>query len=809
MQKAFNNFTWENLPSTNTALEASRLNGINNALDTVDDRVVGFDTTKANQSDMLQAVKTVTFSEATGTFRFTFFNGTYVDVDTDIEKIAVNFDYDDDPTSAHFQQLVITLDDGTVKYVDMSALVTQYDFTDSSQIHFSVVNGNVTATVINGSITENMLQPNFLADCRSAKAGAESAESGAEAKALVAEGWATGTQNGTPVTSGEYYHNNAKYYKEQAEAFTPTGYEQLVNDVEELKEETAEKMVTPTNAVITDGIATFNTIDESYLKGLVVDIEPVQDLHGYDSPWVGGANENKADFVDGYSISLDGEVIEYAGRCATVNPITIEPDTTYYVKRFSDGGQFIYAVYNGSTVVRRVSGVLTGTALNTSGGDKLYVCAYDGTVDGLKPMVTKNSLPTAYSPYSNICPISGHTEVSVLDHGKNFVDIDNAINFEKYSGGIRNGFEFSDCKGTYTISQSVTTNNIYFAYQTTGGTWVESSISPSSLSATFSGVDGKIQIWVASGATIKIQSPYLQLEQGSTATDYEPYTGVTLTIPFGQTVYGGTLDVKMGVLTIEWGIVDLGTLNWAYDSTNTRFTSAGVDLKPPSGIRTEKMYCSALDVLWHGESISPNVTNGVIYTSVGGSVYAHYLIAGGNVNTFKAAMSGVQLCYPLATPTTIQLTPQQIKTLLGENNISASTGDVLSAIYTAMMTSADVETQIDALNIDDLQSAVADLQDDVSDIADDITAIDTRVTTLETNANKITWSSSVSALVDDTTATISDSHITTTSIIEPFYSNSSGDNVVIKNMVATTGQVVLTFDALLETTSFKVRITNL
>lgn len=40
----------------------------------------------------------------------------------------------------------------------------------------------------------------------------------AEANGLKAEGYAVGEQNGTPVTSGEYFENNAKYYNEQAQS---------------------------------------------------------------------------------------------------------------------------------------------------------------------------------------------------------------------------------------------------------------------------------------------------------------------------------------------------------------------------------------------------------------------------------------------------------------------------------------------------------------------------------------------------------------------------------------------------------------
>lgn len=42
----------------------------------------------------------------------------------------------------------------------------------------------------------------------------------------------------------------------------------------------------------------------------------------------------------------------------------------------------------------------------------------------------------------------------------------------------------------------------------------------------------------------------------------------------------------------------------------------------------------------------------------------------------------MQVCYPMATPLYYQLTPQEIKTLLGQNSISADTGSV-SVTYRA------------------------------------------------------------------------------------------------------------------------------
>jgi hypothetical protein len=212
------NTFWENYPSIASPIIDTELNRNEVSVDTVDDRVITLDTTKAEQSDLLQAFKDVSLDSTTGVITFTLFNNTTKTIDTLLEKIAINFDYDDNPSSPHYQNLIIELEDGTYKYIDMSALITQYEFTDSSCISWTIGNdGSVTANIIDGSITGAKLQPNYLADCLSAKSGAESAEADAIAKALVSEGYANGKQNGVPVTSeSPYYHNNAEYFKDQA-----------------------------------------------------------------------------------------------------------------------------------------------------------------------------------------------------------------------------------------------------------------------------------------------------------------------------------------------------------------------------------------------------------------------------------------------------------------------------------------------------------------------------------------------------------------------------------------------------------------
>ena len=213
MQKAHDssyNDYWRNYPNISTPIVQDQLNRMETTMDTIDDRVVTFDTTKADQTDMLQAVRSIGYTASTGTFRVTFFNGSYIDIDTDIEKIAINFDYDDDPTSPNYQKIIITLDDGTKKYIDLSSLITEYEFNSSQTIQAIVQGGEVSFEIINGSVTEDMLESNFLANCRIQV-------SLAEGHAEDSEAWAIGERNSVPVEEqDETYHNNSKWYAQQS-----------------------------------------------------------------------------------------------------------------------------------------------------------------------------------------------------------------------------------------------------------------------------------------------------------------------------------------------------------------------------------------------------------------------------------------------------------------------------------------------------------------------------------------------------------------------------------------------------------------
>lgn len=184
MQKIYSRIKWENLPSEKTAVNESNLNKMDLAVDNLDDRVVAMDASKVDLAKANELVKEILWDESKGTLTIVKMNGSKSVIDTKLEKLAVNFKYD-----PQTQQLVITLDDGTVQNVDLSALITQYEFLEGDEIAFEVTSdGKVKPMIKSGSITEDKLQPNFLADIKveSAKAVA-SAKSAGESETKAAK----------------------------------------------------------------------------------------------------------------------------------------------------------------------------------------------------------------------------------------------------------------------------------------------------------------------------------------------------------------------------------------------------------------------------------------------------------------------------------------------------------------------------------------------------------------------------------------------------------------------------------------------
>lgn len=167
----------------------------------------------------------------------------------------------------------------------------------------------------------------------------------------------------------------------------------------------------------------------------------------------------------------------------------------------------------------------------------------------------------------------------------------------------------------------------------------------------------------------------IQVELGSTASSYDPYAGNTYTIQLGDTVYGGQLDVTGGKMVVDRAMVDLGTLNWAYNTTYVFFiTQSLIDRK----IGVTNMVSDLFKTESGSWSGTPK-TNAIWGNGSNTTVYVQYPLTA--VEDFLALVTGHQLVYELATPFEITLTPQQIDMLLGTNNLWADAGDLTLTYY--------------------------------------------------------------------------------------------------------------------------------
>lgn len=177
----------------------------------------------------------------------------------------------------------------------------------------------------------------------------------------------------------------------------------------------------------------------------------------------------------------------------------------------------------------------------------------------------------------------------------------------------------------------------------------------------------------------------ISINYPSTDTSYHAYNGGIDTIEFGETIWGGQLNVTTGEMVVKHciNLADMGDLNWSYtpwQGVNYIVSNSlrGI-CKPPASNNELGNIIS---------TIYPNVTRGSMSTS---SDKVISLDSNGNLNvidnnysdatSFKTAMSGVMLCYELATPIEIQIDATVVKSLKNYNNIYADTGDIIECVY--------------------------------------------------------------------------------------------------------------------------------
>ena len=538
-----------------------------------------------------------------------------------------------------------------------------------------------------------------------------------------------------------------------------------------------------------DKIVAFNDVSAN--------IEPTQDLHGYSSPWPAGGGVNKYPNCvingsqNGLIVSHDAGNERYNISAGTVSgyaqiisgeTFTLSAGTYYWHVDYSSG-----SVLAGlAPQLRSTDGSTTYATPNTSftlsADTELkprITCQANVTIPSnfsvRLEIVSGSTAPTSWTPYSNICPITGRTGLSVYDDPKyggtvawnQLVENGNFANgTSKWTGSsaeltASNGIARSTMTGSpwnndirqYTIP--VVNGHKYFmgatirqssdafsiGYRNPGGQmglnwfrvtqWTRcetiinvTSSAPNGFSITvrengtnltdewFEAQNVNVfDLTAMFGSTIAdyiysleqadagagvawfrnlFPKPYYAYNAGEetcvSAVNGDPYTKVSVdwTTEAG-TVYGGTLDVVTGLLTVDRAMVDLGTMSWFYQNSagHERFGGTGIRgtvAVPVSADVVINAQCSRYKVISSNQSYNHNAGIGISVTNTDGTIYV-YDDAYTDSNAFRTAMSGVQFCYPLATPLTYQLTPTQVAVLTGTNNVW-STGDSVSVTYT-------------------------------------------------------------------------------------------------------------------------------
>ena len=441
-----------------------------------------------------------------------------------------------------------------------------------------------------------------------------------------------------------------------------------------------KQMKTP--KTITGNPVTFETVEETYAKGAELTFGPIQDLHGYDSPWPAGAGKNKLNAEVKAATTVTG----ITGECFADNRFTISGASTglgdfvtnctpilvssgetisitlFGALSFEAGSLFIY-IGGKNTNFTAVNQQRTLTFDEDTTIDTVRLGCFNGTtVNGdFKVMIEKGATgSSSYVPYENYCPISGRDGLNLTRTGKNQFDPETLTTARATESGgvytfsegtIRTAtklFEVKNPNGQYSLRYKMKTSTnstnlyIYFIYTDntnsrdvsakTANVWNDVVIT-SDPNKTIEG------IYINQYSSTKETAfKDLQIELGSTATAYEEYNGQTYSATFPETVYGGTDEIVGGVGQGEWGYI----------------ASYNGETLPSEWISDRDVY-------------APNTT----------------------------PTTGAEVAYKLATPTSFSTTPTPILLNAGTNVVSTD-ADTAAITYTEMTTLDDMRTLINA-----------------------------------------------------------------------------------------------------------------
>ena len=222
---------------------------------------------------------------------------------------------------------------------------------------------------------------------------------------------------------------------------------------------------------------------KSKVTSCEVSFTPSQDLHGYDSPWPAGGGVNKFNITTAtvkkwqlYSntfktLTDDNQYVSY-----TVNSdesITVTTTSSYYGICFEVASDENIRIFSQNT---QVASVVQSWASYTDAAELFNGSALSCTIPAnnsaclslrfnsagtytVKLQLENGQSASAWTPYSNICPITGWTGAEVTVSGKNLLKTGGLTLGAPSSTEFSNATKRTFTDGTYIIG--LTLNNYY------------------------------------------------------------------------------------------------------------------------------------------------------------------------------------------------------------------------------------------------------------------------------------------------------------------------------------------------------------
>ena len=361
---------------------------------------------------------------------------------------------------------------------------------------------------------------------------------------------------------------------------------------------------------------------------------------------------------------------------------------------------------------------------NTSGQfDTVTGGIMQSFIVGFEPIQSGEGTP---SP-SNIRPITGHTSGEVFRCGKNRLNIKNerdkganaivvftdtglnlsntvSSTWNAYSAYLTNLLPNTSYKvicdvtvrsgaSTITIGSGSTT---ILTISNPSGHIERTFTTPSETDAMFIGLFSSNA--TSSTGNVEYANLMVCLESVTDAS-YEPYQAQDITVQFGSTYYGGYVDFVSGVLTATMAYATITSFSGKSGSTvNNAFYKNISNIKRINSGTVANIVSNMYVADKYSTITGTNDT-----THIGVNEYGNVVVGFGlssSIDTLQeadawASEHPIEIAYELATPLTIQLSPSQINTLVGQNNLSAPLEGqtVQSAQYREVMAWSDIDIE--------------------------------------------------------------------------------------------------------------------